>query len=112
MDIRIKIYPRKYGYSQFSGNTKEALRRRIGLSYSSNGYHQIGGNSDSIFGINFEKHRRKVKFVKFSKGPRIGKVKSVEVVKRAHWVAYVYEFPKSLPIKIKQNARNFTITQK
>lgn len=112
MNLRIKIKPNIYGHAKFHGNTKESMIRRIGLNYSSHGYYRISGNSNSIFGINFEKRRKKVKFTKFKSGPNKGKIKSVEVIHPAHWVAYVYEFPKSYPIEIIQGNRTFTIKQK
>lgn len=56
----------------------------------------------SIIGINFEKHRKKVKMLK--SGDR-------KVVTAGHWVAYVYNFKKFAQIvKIKQNNRNFTMS--
>lgn len=58
-------------------------------------------------GINFEKHRKKVRHIKYKSGPNKGKVKSTDVVKEGGWVAYVYILPAD--IVIQQNARNFKI---
>lgn len=43
---------------------------------------------------------------------RGGKFWDQEKVKKAYWTAYVYDFTPYKNIKIKQNTRNFTITQK
>lgn len=60
-------------------------------------------------GINFEKHRKKVQFVKFKTGKNQGRVKETKIVKAGGWVAYVYVFNQVPNIKIKQHARHFEI---
>lgn len=67
------------------------------------GYTRRGGDT-TVFAVNFEKRRKKVKLLK--NGNR-------KIVERGHWIAYVYNFTKYADfVKIKQNKRNFVLTFK
>jgi len=94
-----------------SGTSKDDILGKLnmgGCRIDKNGsrYSVFSDSRDktSIIGINFEKHRKKVKILKNGKR---------KIITRGHWIAYVYNFTKfSNIVNIQQNNRNFSFTLK
>ena len=111
MQVNIKIKPMK-----FESTTKGSVISKIvgqhvlTISKHGTGYQTIGGStSDTIRVYNLEK-RRKVVERTLVKGKR-----STKIIKRAHWIAFVYDFPMSLlkcgNMKVVQGGRTFKLVQ-
>ena len=93
------------------GNSKSDILNKAGLCgwiMDSNGSRHslttILTNKTTIYAVNFEKHRKKVKLLK--KGHR-------KIISRGHWIGYIYDFTKFVDvIKIDQRQRTFIISMK
>ena len=104
MRITINVSP-----SKTTGHSKDEILGKLrmgGWTVDGNGsrfsHYSARMGEVSVYGINFEKRRKKVKVLK--NGNR-------KVITPTHWIAYVYNFSKyGKLVKIKQNKRNFELT--
>jgi hypothetical protein len=96
-------------------NTKNEIiseiHRMAGLKCSRK-FPQTNSDNTMYFVYNLEKHNKKTKVNKKKKKlvTEKGSTHQRDVIKKAHWVAYVYFIPKYLVMEYKQHDRNFKIT--
>lgn len=117
MELKIKVKPIHYK-ERFFGlyRTKDELEAIV----RNNGYQAFGSlysgfvsrDGKTVFGVNYEKFRRKTERRVVTNGKNKGKIESV-VVREAHWEAYVYRFDLELlrlaGLKLIQGSRNFRL---
>lgn len=117
MELKIKVKPVHHKTRMFGVyRTKNELEAHI----RQNGYQAFGSlysglvsrDGKTVFGVNYEKFRRKTERRVVTKGKNKGKTESV-VTREAHWEAYVYRFDVELlrlaGLKLIQGTRNFRL---
>lgn len=137
MQVTFKLKPKRV-----EARTKsEVINKVLGQSIwsNSNGWRRIGSNynwpekrfnwpnkhfndygslfcKDGVFRVyNLQKVRRKTvqKTRTITRGARKGEVvKTVEVIRRGHWVAHYYDIPQGMVERIRQGRRNFEVVFK
>ena len=116
MSISIKLKPVRY-----VAHSQDALMTQItgstrGYQYYSNGNILYNHVNKTVRVYNIHKINAKYRQDKYKTGPKKGQTKKSVKIQDKQWIAYVYQFDKSvldlIGKKIVQNDRNFVMKSK